>query len=827
MSVLPRLLLGLVCGWILARLRLVPGDAWLDGAVVDAQSAHIVRGAALVFVGLALRKNGRDVGVAFLVGLAAAVLGHGLLLGGPFGKPAFDLLGAAVVLGLLTWKITRDEGRIEPEILKAHIGERIGLFVAGGGAAIVLEVVARHVRLFGGGLAQDDSVFAGVFALLVALGGVCFGWIANLKPLERWAFPWLVAAAAATTYWSLATLAGIAQTREFGLFLARYGLDTSWHGTLAVDALVAGAVFVVPAFLLGLALRGARGAGNIASLLIGAGVGLALLPLFLRHDADASTAQNELFSAQFLPFGLLVVVLGAGLALLSVPGRSSRARWIAFASVVPLALPVLLADAKPLFVLSPWERRPSMPFLAFETPEGLATVEPGEGALRLATLDRRQLSPGLEGVRADTQTIQTSFVALPQDVRRTRAVRVLLVGQLTQARASVLAAEGAASIDRTGAWHTAMPRLESALLEDFTMLPGEIVAPDVAADRLAAGKYDLCIVLPVAGDPPRWRSIPPSPGRTVVVRWSSVEEPLLGGLPGSRFAGEDERVSLYVIAGSGLDQLRLGVLDGAPRPTPGAEGRLELVRLENEPSRPIPLTRLGERKIWRSASTSLATAEALARDDDRPLIRGSVSFARLQIPSSPFETESQQVEIDAGTLDLLRDEALAGPPSAYTREAWNWLARVLAGKREVAWIESHVAPIAARWAPWQELEIALSRADLEALDPQAAVGRLAPLGASNTATFEVLALLGDAHEQTGDGTAAMQVWRRALELRPEDRWIRRRLAMAQVRAGEAAGRSAVEALLAEEPEDVELRAFLGPAPWPTAQRGAAQDPGSH
>jgi len=331
----------------------------------------------------------------------------------------------------------------------------------------------------------------------------------------------------------------------------------------------------------------------------------------------------------------------------------------------------------------------------------------------------------------------------------------------------------------------------------------------------------------VAGDPPRWRSIPPSPGRTVVVRWSSVEEPLLGGLPGSRFAGEDERVSLYAIAGSGLDQLRLGVLDGAPRPTPGAEGRLELVRLENEPSRPIPLTRLGERKIWRSASTSLATAEALARDDDRPLIRGSVSFAQLQIPSSPFETESQQVEIDAGTLDLLRDEALAGPPSAYTREAWNWLARVLAGKREVAWIESHVAPIATRWAPWPELEIALSRADLEALDPQAAVGRLAPLGASNTATFEVLALLGDAHEQTGDTTAAMQAWRRALELRPEDRWIRRRLAMAQVRAGEAAGRSAVEALLAEEPEDVELRAFLGPAPWPTAQRGAAQDPGSH
>lgn len=827
MSVLPRLLLGLVCGWILARIRLVPGDSWLDGAVVDAQDAHVVRAAGLVFVGFVVRGMGRDIGVAFLLGLAAAVLGYGLLLGGPFGKPGLDVVLVVVLAGLLKWKVTRDERRIEPAVPSAHIGEVIGLFVAGGGAALVLEVVARHVRLFGGGLAQDDSVFAGVFVLLVALGGVCFGWIANLKPLERWALPWLVAAAAAATYWSLSTLGEIAQIREFGLFLARYGLDPSWHGTLAVDALVAGAVFVVPAFLLGLALRGARGAGNLSSLLIGGGVGLALLPYFLRHDADASTAQNELFSAQFLPFGLLVTVLGAGLALLSVPGRTSRARWIAFASVVPLALPVLLAEAKPLIVLSPWERRPTMPFLAFETPEGFATVEPGEGSLRLATMDRRQLSPGLDGVRADSQTIQTSFVALPRDVREARAVRVLLVGQLTQARSSVLAAEGAVSIDRTGAWHAAMPRLESALLEDFTTLPGDVVAPKEARERIDAGRYDLCIVLHVAGDPPRWRSIDSLPGRTVVVRWSSLEEPLLGGLPGSRFAGEEERVPLYAIAGSGLDDLRLGVVDGAPRPTPGAEGRLELVRLEDEPSRPTPLTRLGERKLWRSASTTLATAEALARDDDRPLTRGLANYARLQVPSSPFETESQAIEIDAGTLDLMRDEALAGPPSSYVREAWNWLARVLSGKRDVTLVESYVGPIAARWAPWAELEIALARADLEALDPQAAVRRLAPLGASNAASFELLGLVGDAHEQAGDEKAAIQAWKRALESRPSDRRVRRRLAMAQVRAGEPEGRAAVETLLTEEPEDEELRPFLGPPPWPTAQKGAAEDPRSH
>ena len=241
----------------------------------------------------------------------------------------------------------------------------------------------------------------------------------------------------------------------------------------------------------------------------------------------------------------------------------------------------------------------------------------------------------------------------------------------------------------------------------------------------------------------------------------------------------------------------------------------------------MPLTRLGERKRWRSASTTLATVEALAREDERPLIQGLASFAHLQIPSSPFETESQQVEIDASVLDLLRDEALVGPPSMFTREAWNWLARVLSGKRDVALIESHIAPIAARWAPWPELEIALARADLEALDPETAVRRLTPLAGSSTAQAELLALLSEAQEQTGDVAAAVQAWRRAHESRPADRSIRRRLAMARVRAGEPGARSAIEALLAEEPEDEELRAFLRPPPWPTAQKGAAEDPGSH
>ncbi|MCY2958892.1 MAG: hypothetical protein NTY35_01910 [Planctomycetota bacterium] len=825
---LARLVLGLVSGWLLSRLRLVPGDAWLGGPACDASSALVVRGAALAFVGLALGAIGRDVGVAFLVGLAAAIAGHGLLLGFPLGMPAWDVLIAGAVLGVVAWSIRGEEqSQAEAAPAPAQIGERIGLFVAGGGAAIVLEVVARHLRLLGGGLAQDDSAFATTFAVLLALGGGCFGWIANLRKLERWALPWLIAATAAAGYWALHALEGLGQILEFGRFLSRYGLDASWHATLPADALVGGAVLVVPAFLLGLALRGARGAGNLSSLLVGAGVGLALLPRLLRHDPAASTSVSELFSAQLLPFGLLAALLGAGLALMSIPGRGARARWTAFACALPLGLPILLVETKPLFLLSPWERRATMPFLAFETPEGLATVEPGEGGLKLATLDRRKLSPGLDGVRADAQAIATSFLALSEEQRAARNVRVLLVGQLTQVRAAEFTRCGATRIDRTGAWHAAMPRLEGELLKDYPVPPGDVIDAREASVRLAAGQYDLCVVLAADGDPPHWRAIGETAGTAVVMRWSRIDEPFLARLPGSRFAGSTEREPLYALVGGGLEELMLGVLDGAARPEAGRAGRLELVRLDGTVPRPLPVTRLLERKRWRPASATLTVAERIEAENPTALWRGVASFARAQVPSSPFETVSQQVELDDSTLADLRDAALAAPPSAFTRETWNWLARILSGKRDVTAIEAHVAPLAARWTPWPELEVALARADLEALDPEAAVRRLAPLADAAAPGFDVLAVLGEAREQAGDGPGAVQAWKRALELRPADASVGRRLAMARVREGDPGGVEAIRRLLEEHPDDEELRPFLGPGPWPAVPRGPAPEPRPH
>ncbi len=815
-----QILLGLALGWLLSRLRLAPGHAWLDGPVADGADALFTRAAAIAFAGFAIGPAARGVGALFLAAVAAGLALHGLLLPRPLGAPLWDILLVGAVLGFAGWMGKRGEEPDPPP--RAAVGERIGLFLAGAGAALVLELIARHVRLLGDAEIQDDAAFAVSFAVLVAVGAACFGWITRPRSVERWALPFLLAAVAAAGFASLSIVKGLAQPNTFAAFLDRYGLDRTWHGTLQADALIAGSVFVLPAFLLGLALCSARGAGSLSSTLLGAGAGLAAIPALLARDPAVSTAQEELFSAQYLPFGLMAALLGAGLALLSVPGRTARARWIAFAAVLPLGLPILLVTPRPVLILSPWEKRLILPFVAFETPEGLATVEPGAGGLKLATLDRRLLSPGLTGVGADREQLRTAFLCLNPEVRERGAVRVLLVGQLTALRAAWLGDLGAASIDRTGAWHLSMPRMEAELFQDLPRPAGEVLDPAEAARRVASGAYDLVVCPSVSGDAPLWRSAGSVPAATVLVRWVALDVPIHRGLPASTFA-DGATGPTHVLAGGGLDQTFLGVVTHGRSPASDAPGRAEFARFSGRPAQPGPLQRLLLRKIFRTDATRLALARELARQDPRPLTRALEDFAAAQRPSSPYETEAERIELETSTLDFLWDAAQAAPPSAFVQQMWEWAARTLVGKRDVGALFHYVESLAERWAPWPALEVALARADLEALDAPRARERLDALVRRGDTSFDVWSLLGAAREAVGDAPGAIEAWRRALERRRDDRWVRRRLAMALVRAGDPEGVSIVRELLAVEPHDEELELFLGPGPWPPPADGYTPD----
>lgn len=94
------------------------------------------------------------------------------------------------------------------------------------------------------------------------------------------------------------------------------------------------------------------------------------------------------------------------------------------------------------------------------------------------------------------------------------------------------------------------------------------------------------------------------------------------------------------------------------------------------------------------------------------------------------------------------------------------------------------------------------------------MARLRPLVTDDVRRVEVWYTLAEAEELSGELGPAARSWRRAAEIAPTDPTIERRLALALVRAGDPEGRSRVEALVAEHPEDEDLKQFLGPGPFP-------------
>jgi len=423
-------------------------------------------------------------------------------------------------------------------------------------------------------------------------------------------------------------------------------------------------------------------------------------------------------------------------------------------------------------VLSPWNPWPVLPFLTLDTPEGLVTVE-----------------------------------LLPPETVVRRPWKALLVGQLTLERAEALRSAGAGTIDRTGAWWLAMDHVERELFEGVPTPPGERLPPGQALARVAEGAYDLVIVAPVPGDAPHVPAIE-APAKTTVVAWIPIDQPVW-----HRALGDQ-----VVLSGDGLEHPSFGVVVHGARPAEAWASPL-FVPAGAPSAVPTPLAwlsrssspRLDERSDEARAGAFARLARASSGAPHERLLAGIELFHRAQTPSSPYEKPHEQIELPREALERFRDAALTGPPNAYVRDLWSWLARVLGGQRWVEETYELVGPVAARIAGVPELEIALARADLESLDPAGARARLVPLLERNPDEVEVVYLLGEAEVALGDHRAALARFERALELRPENPTLLRRRAVSGAKAGDPRARAWVEALLEEvEGEDPELRALLGP-----------------
>ncbi|MSR64001.1 MAG: hypothetical protein EXS08_16380 [Planctomycetes bacterium] len=831
---LRRLAHGACAGALLSCMRAPLGLDWTQLAVVQASSAALFRAGALLALALALdparralREGPRG---AWLGALWAGFAVHGLVLDvTPDSRAGYALTLVVGTFLLRTLAGSRTADGPVPEVLGR--GERLGLVLCGLGAACAFESLARETRLFGMATRADDALFASVFLALLFVAALSFGPLLSKLGGERVRF---ATGLALSTGVAVAGLTFLAQLSPGGLhgYLRRFGLFVGWGrvvdgklggalglaglpaldgasiGTLWSDALLGAAAFVVPCFVLGATLGATRHSGRAAHALVGAALGLVLLPLVIRAHGHALTPA-ELGQASF---AWDLVVLGASVAALGLVLACVGEARLRLPSV-GLALAVALVPwAQPrlaLWSFSPWAPSVVEPELVWPTPEGLLTVERARDGTPIATLDRRRLTPLLDEQGADERRLRRAFELLPP-ARRTRAVRTLFVGQLTPARARVLRALGALELERTAPWHLAMPAVEERLFAGEEAPPGRIVAPAEARTRLSEGGYDWVIAPSIRGPVVNWKS----EAREL---WGSGDAPRLSEL---ELANETLGVAWLdadslAERGAALEPLllELELLDSFSLAlVRGADANLapEACAAIADQQCPRPLDFLRTMPQLRAFALQRDWAASLSYRTAPELVRGLTLHFGAQRLSSGGESRAQQIELDEEALRAF----FAAVPAADkldvpTRELWEALAWMFTAKRFPEEALVYLEPVAERFAPWPALDRAVAHAYREVLEPATALRFLARAREAEPGAVEAWIESSQAAAELGDGAQRVAFLERALAVSQGRPDVERELGLALLAVGDERGRAIAERYLSVAPDDLELLQALG------------------
>jgi hypothetical protein len=753
-----RALIAFCAGLCLMALRVPLGVDLFELPAVDPVRAYRARALGFVVVFLAVslaprRFDRRQGGADLLCGAALGVLVGGL--GAPYPRVAFELARLALPLRGLP---KPDYPRTSPRVV-------LGCVAAGAGAALSLEGLARHVRRLALDTPGDDAVFAACLALCLALGGVAFGRVLapQGEPPPRRAGARLglaLIASALCVHIGMAATRGLVTPRGLRAFVRRFGSDLSLSGTLGFDALVGGALFLVPAFGVGAAVYLARRRGELAALLAGAAIGLALVPVLL---ADAPASGRS--SADLVRYGEWALLAGGALVAARVRGA-----WLVASGALALAgaAAALLVDARFLPVPKAWERFPREP---------LAVCETAAGQVWLDTL----------GASLDQRPLATDAAAawLPLSLELVGGRELWVVG----APSAAWERSGARPVF-VNAW--AAPAGDLTPPAAASLLAGRTVAAARRAwTRAEQGRGALVVVPPVAGGAPLVpRHVDPPPG-SAAVAWFDAGTPVAQSRIGAPI----------VIASDGLLDLSIGVIFGLA----GSVDEGQLLAAGAPAPRRWPLADLLVREerrpdLWR-ARMCRRIARANPQPGPRAFFEALAEHYDAQRPSSPFESRAEQVELDDATLAKLRDAALE-IGGGYAARLWWGVSRTLVEKRAVTFIYAHIEPLARAWPDANWPLVALAVADLESLEPARARDRLASVtGPESRAQYsEVRAL---AHAQLGEHEAAARAWRGVPGPRGE-----RGLALSLLRAGDDEGRGLARALLRADPADAELRRAL-------------------
>ncbi|MDG1985022.1 MAG: hypothetical protein P8M11_10670 [Planctomycetota bacterium] len=796
-------LLGVGVGGALARFRAPLFPDLLDLSGPEPSEAAFTRAAGLVAAALLVFAAGpvvRRAPGALLAGATAGVatslldpLDGGLLVGvAPPWLVACPWFALAAIVAFVARRQLGSyaSSRVEDGAPATSPALLAGVLISASGATLGLEGLARLALRLGLATRGEDALLATVLMALLTTGGLIFGRPALRGGASRCAGAALGAATLSLV--ALALAAGIAEPLGFKALCARIHADASLAGTPTVGAFVALVVLLLPALAAGATLHLTRRPAAMAAVLLGAAIAVAAAPGLLAADPLASILGAGPGSGSAGLVRLGAIIGGAG-TLLHVALHREGPRLALGGAGLGVMLGAAGLPVRPVPVLHPWEPFPVEPLVVFETVDGQFIVDPTGRGRRRASLDQRPLSPRARGLAGEAARLRASVEAVgPAPVRR-----ILFVGLLTPERAQTLTTLGIGHVDRTAGWWRSMALVEAAVGTDQVGMPGEVLSRKVARQRAWAGDYDLVLApgTGASGPLPASLGLRLGDGATPIIAWRKADR-MARHLPWS---------ATLLRATDGLLTTSMawtaGEVFGTERPTEAGAtvSRWEWLRLKPEDR------------------ARLATAEAevrISRSWTASSVDRAVAWHALtQAPSSPFESAIEQVELSDASLDLLREGAVGSPAlSPFDRGVIEDAARVLTEKRLVPEVVRFAGPIAEAHPGWPALERALARADLEELNPEAALARLEALtrgptgqGAAPVAEHRDTALLRTAAllelDRPADAAAALRTMAQA---RPGDLELSLRLADALVAAGDPEGRQLAARLYAEHPGHPEL-----------------------
>lgn len=721
----------------------------------------------------------------------------------------------------------------------------IAPLLTGGGVGLAFYVLFDRLEHFGYQTGAEAHARAVVLLVLVALGALAFALpiFGARRELaagsdegreRRAALGGVVGGVLAVVgvAFALVFLAPLTSNASLDEFVRHFGKDLSEVGRPIGTWWIAARGLFLPAMGLGLAVAAWPGRRQLAAFVFGIGVARFAVPhLFEQFEqAQLPLEASALELPELVRRALYVAALGALVAGLRQlrSGRHMAAACVAFLAAAAAAVTPRLPFMTDAIAHAPWRLFEAAPLFRVDTPLGLLAVETHVSGTPVLVVDGQTLTPPPNEVADDALALTQSLELVeanwqPGDPNP----RVLLVGQLTQPRLEAFwawrdgsdnEAMAKAELLWTTPWEAWQTELAAFLPNTWSLAP---LAFESARAELGQGKFDLVVVPEGLGrelvslsavHPPR------APGGHVGFPWrgAGAEQPAVawmsanGGLAAARLG---ERV---VLAGTDLEALGLGLVQGLPHvPTEvtlatGASGHA-----------PLLWAALAARPEQRLATERARLFRRLAGAEGDAFLTALAALMELQELSSPWLDPEQRLELDKALLTALA-EATPATPSAFETRVWDLLAATLVAKRMPGETFAVAPGLIEASGRWPALEYALAHAYLEMLMPDEGMellGRLFTEGELAARGPVALVGYGDALVVAGRFEEALAVFEAALAALPANYPLRRRIATTQVRMGAPGALEAVQALLAEDPDDEGLAAFLGAGPYPPPESG--------